>query len=175
MSTNLQFISQTATSSNVASVDVDNVFSDNYDVYFFTINNILSADSNEDVLGIRMLNTSGTADSGSNYDRALLVMYTYQTYAEANSEGITYMNTINIGDSSESPSALSGYLFNPYDSSSYTFNTFQSSTERNSGNETRKGINVHTVAQANRGYQIVNSASNNFESGLTITTYGVKG
>ena len=85
------------------------------------------------------------------------------------------MNTINIGDSSESPSALSGYLFNPYDSSSYTFNTFQSSTERNSGNETRKGINVHTVAQANRGYQIVNSASNNFESGLTITTYGVKG
>jgi hypothetical protein len=174
MATNLEFINQTVTASDVSSVTVDNVFSDKYDVYFFIINKILSADSNEDVLGIRLVNSSGSADSGSNYDRALLVMYTFQAFTEAKSTGITYMNTINIGDSTESPSALSGYFFNPYDSSSYTFNTFQSATERQSGNEGRKGINVHKVAQSNRGFQVVNSASNNFESGLTITTYGVK-
>jgi hypothetical protein len=174
MAGSLELINQTVTGSDVASVDVDNVFSDKYDVYFFTINNILSADSNEDVMGIRMINTIGSADSGSNYDRALLIMYTFQAFAEAKSTGITYMNTINIGNSTQSPSGLNGYFFNPYSSSSYTFNTWQSATERGSGNEGRKGINVHKVAQANRGFQIVNSASNNFESGLTITTYGVK-
>jgi len=174
MAGSLEFINQTVTGSDVASVDVDNVFSDKYDVYFFTINNILSADSNEDVLGIRMISTGGSADSGTNYDRALLVMYTYQAFVQAKSTGIAYMNTINIGNSTQSPSGLNGYFFNPYNSSSYTFNTWQSATERSGGNEGRKGINVHKVAQANRGFQIVNSASNNFESGLTITTYGVK-
>ena len=121
---NLRLINETTNSADVSSITVNDVFSADFDIYYFTINNILSADSNEDVLGIRLVNTSGSADSGSNYDRALLVMYTFQAFAEAKSTGITYMNTINIGDSTESPSALNGYFFNPYNSSSYTFNIF---------------------------------------------------
>jgi len=170
----LELINQTVTGSDVASVDVDNVFSDKYDVYFYTFTNVKSADTNENVLGIRMINTSGTADSGTNYDRAFLTMRMYDTFQEARSTGLTYMNQFNLGSNSSSGGNISGYLFNPYNSSSYTFNTWQSSNNRNAGNIGRKGINVHKVAQANRGFQIVNSASNNFESGLTITTYGVK-
>tara|TARA_R100001510_G_C7610300_1_gene174082 strand:- start:195 stop:716 length:522 start_codon:yes stop_codon:yes gene_type:complete len=173
MAGSLEFINQTVTGSDVASVNVDNVFSDKYDVYFFTINNILSADTSEDVLGIRLINSSGSVSS-SNYLRSLLILRMYDTFTQANSVK-TYINTINLGGNSTSGGALSGYFFNPYDSSSYTFNTFQSSNNRTSGyNVGRKGINVHSVAQSERGFQIINSESNNFESGLTITTYGVK-
>lgn len=172
MAGSLELINQTVTGSDVASVNVDNVFSDKYDVYFFTINNILSADTNEDTLGIRLINSSGSVSS-SNYLRALLVMRAFDTFQEANSVK-TFMNLINFGNNSQSPSALNGYFFNPFNSSSYTFNTFQSATFRSSGFDGRKGINAHTVAQSERGYQILNSAGNNMESGLTITTYGIK-
>jgi hypothetical protein len=170
----LRLINETVTSSDVSSLTVDNVFSADFDIYYFTINNILSADTNENVLGIRMVNTSGSADSGSNYDRALLVMYTFQAFTEAKSTGITYMNTVNIGNSTQSPSGLNGYFFNPYSSSSYTFNIWQSATERASGNESRKGINVHKKTQSNSGFQIVNAGSTSFESGMIIRTYGLR-
>ncbi len=169
---NLRLINETTNSSDVSSITIDNVFNADFDIYYFTINNILSADTNEDTLGIRLINSSGSVSS-SNYLRAILVMRAFDTFQEANSVK-TFMNLINFGNNSQSPSSLSGYFFNPFNSSSYTFNTFQSTTDRASGFDSRKGINAHTVAQAEKGYQIINNAGNNMESGMIIRTYGLR-
>ena len=83
------------------------------------------------------------------------------------------MNLINFGNNSQSPSSLSGYLFNPF-SNSYTYNTFQSSTIRSGGGNSRVGLNVHRSVQSNKGFQIINSAGNNMESGMIIRTYGLR-
>jgi len=118
-----------------------------------------------------MINTSGTADSGTNYDRALLVMYTFQAFAEAKSTGITYMNTINIGDSTESPSGLNGYFFNPYDSSSYTFSLAQNTYQTNTALGSSKIIGVHKVAETIRG---INLSSTETMNAVEVSVYGVK-
>lgn len=170
----LRLINETITSSDVSSITIDDVFSADFDIYFFTLSEVKSADTNENVLGIRMVNTSGSADSGSNYDRAHLTMRMYDTFQEGKSTGITYMNTINVGANTTSGGAISGYFFNPYNNSSYTFNIWQSTNNRGGGNISRKGINVHKVVQSNSGFQIVNAGSTSFESGMIIRTYGLR-
>ena len=167
---NLRLINET-TASNVANVSITDVFSADFDIYYFTINNILSADTNEDTLGIRLIDSSGSVTT-TNYKRAIFVLRAFDTFQEASSDK-TFFNLINFGNNSQSPSSLSGYLFNPF-SNSYTYNTFQSATVRGSGFDSRIGLNAHRTVQSNTGYQIINSAGNNMESGMIIRTYGLR-
>ena len=168
---NLRLINETTNSSDVSAINIENVFSADYDIYYFTIHNILSADTNEDTMGIRLINSSGSVTT-TNYKRAIFVLRAYDTFQEASSDK-TFFNLINFGNNSQSPSSLSGYLFNPF-SNSYTYNTFESSTVRGSGFDSRIGLNAHRTVQSNTGYQIINSAGNNMESGMIIRTYGLR-
>ena len=169
MATNLEFI-KSASGTSVASLDVTDCFSADYDVYYVTITK-LDTTSTDYTYG-RIINSSGV-DSGSNYSYAYLQMTSASVFAEGRSASTTTMS----GMSYQSTGAADGighsfYCFNPYDSSSYTFFTSQSAGFW-SGVDLYgfKGIYVHKVAEQVTGLHFNRSGS--FDT-ITVNVYGVK-
>ena len=118
MATNLEFIkSETAT--NVTSLSVTDCFSDRYDVYYCYLEfNRSATQANK----LTFLNTSGT-DSTADYEYATqqLNYGTGSTERRDTSEtSILWITYDDVGTSGM-------YVYNPYDSSSYTFVTSQAS------------------------------------------------
>jgi hypothetical protein len=69
---------------------------------------------------------------------------------------------------------LGFYVFNPYDSSSYTFTTSQMAGNNSAGFYGHKGIGVHKSAETIRGLQLYESNVARTFGGGQINIYGVK-
>ena len=169
MATNLEFI-KSASGTSVSSLSVTDCFSDKYDVYYVSMTKLDK--STEEWTNIRVVNASGVA-SGSNYDNARLQLSSYTTFGEHRVTGQTSWTNIAFQSTGTAEGVGFGmYIFNPSDSSSYTFMTHQASSYYSSqGMVGTKGIGVHKVAEAITGVNIL--SSNNFDN-ITINVYGVK-
>jgi hypothetical protein len=73
MSSNLRLINQTTVSSSTSSVNMENVFSSDFDNYQIIIDNATSSVNSIDV-HIRFIDTNGNVIDDSNYDQAWLRM-----------------------------------------------------------------------------------------------------
>ena len=61
MATNLQFITSVEITSGVTTVNVDNVFSDNYDVYYCQVVGVFhDTDISNGIEGYRLIDNSGS-------------------------------------------------------------------------------------------------------------------
>ena len=176
MATNLQFI-KSASGSSVSSLDVTDCFSDTYDVYYFAlaVTNQSSGTANIDA---RLLDSGGNEVSTSTYDFAGLDMNSYTTFSEVRLTSQTsYKNlTISDNDNPQEDGNAGFYVFNPYDSSSYTFVTNQSAMIIESGGTNnrfrgRKSIYVEKTAQTNTGLKFIPNTGN---CNIEVSVYGVK-
>ena len=169
MAGSLEFITK-VTASSVSSFDVDNIFSSKYDVYqleFFGGN--ASTQSNE--VYLRLMNSSGVVTT-STYDYANLNMTSSASFTEDKSTSASrfqrflYLHTSDYG--------TSGTLnvFNPNDSSSYTFVKWQSTVFAAFG-VGRKGIGVEHTAQTITGINLLSNGTNVMDS-ISVSVYGVK-
>ena len=172
MATSLEFIKSVDVTSSTSSINVDNVFSDNYDVYFITVVGFTTAGTTQTRLNLRYIDSSGTVESGSTYDYATLRLNTSTAFTEAKSTTQTYQQYSQI-DRNPEGAGLSFYVFNPYDTNSYTFQTYQQSSSINGGSMGIKGIGVEHTAQSHRGFQILEISTRPFDKGK-ITVFGVK-
>ena len=125
----LEFITQVSGTS-IVSLTTPQVFSADYDVYFVnaqwervtTYPEVYLTDSSNNVL-----NHSTNDDE---YDSALLVMKSNDSYAD-NQQANTYVGWRELGayvDNVDEGYGMSMYVYNPFDSSSYTFVTAQSAS-----------------------------------------------
>jgi hypothetical protein len=167
---NLEFI-KSASGTSITTLEITDCFSADYDVYFVTITKVDVAAN--PLLYFRFIDSGGTVITGSEYERAHLNMLSYTTFSEGRS---TTETRIPIGYANGSGTAdltgLSAYIFNPYDSSSYTFTTSQNSSYSTSGLQGMKSIGVHKTAEQLSGVAItVNTGS--LES-ITANIFGVK-
>jgi hypothetical protein len=168
MATNLEFIKNVKGLDNITALDIDNVFSDKYDVYFVTH---LTGQSSVGYIDMSLLDSAGNQVTTATYDKAHLSMPANQSFSEyrlVNNDrwvrvNYTYQNAIG--------GTTSYYIFNPYDSSSYTFMTFQNGFESQGTLYGLKGIGVEKTTATRRGFRI--RATANF-SGADISVYGVK-
>ena len=176
MATNLEFINQTEITSGVTTVDVDNVFSDKYDVYYCQVVGVFhNTNINNGIEGIRLLDSGGSVISASEYDNATLVLKTDTTFQQVRNTSNSYMNMYLITDQqSDGASSSSFYIYNPYDSSSYTFMQYQSTGANSSSKWGGKGISVHKSAETIRGLQLYESNGARTFGGGHINVYGVK-
>ena len=172
MATNLQFI-KSATGSNVASVSVTDCFSAKYDVYMVSITKWNYVNSSV-VAGMRFIDSGGSVISDSEYDHANLQLRMYAGFQELRATGETNINVgINsTGGNIENQAGFTAYIFNPYDSSSYTFSTNQDSAFTSSGGIGFKGIGVHKSAEQLSGVNFFDRLGGNISA--TINVYGVK-
>ena len=144
MATNLQFIKSNSASS-VSSMDITDCFTDQYDVYAIMIDNF-DIGSGVD-LAVRLRNSSGVVSS-ANYDDAVQLMRSYGGgFGDNNDENDTKWKSFGFYD----PQGGIGqgvaigttiYIFNPTNTSSYTFALWQNAGVSSIGTPVRKGIGV---------------------------------
>ena len=173
MSTNLQFIKNVNGSSSVSSFDVTNVFSDKYDVY--KIVTTITTDSDNLEVPMRLLDSGGSEINQSEYDNAFLELRSSTTFGEGRVTGDTeIIRPMRTGAGSQSAGNNVVYIFNPYDSSSFTFLTIQGAFWANDTPQLvgSKGISVHKSAETISGFKYFVS-SNNITS-HNVSVYGVK-
>jgi hypothetical protein len=161
---NLRLINET-TFSSVSTVNVDNVFSADYDIYKIT----------SDVSGqyglLRFINSAGSVMTDSTYDTARLNLKLNTTYSETQ----TSNQTVGIYAFTESGGSGAGgnvlYIFNPFSSSKYTSLIAQTiDISTSTAHRIAKTIGVHKNTNSMGGFQL-NALLNT--SG-TLRTYGLR-
>tara|TARA_Y100000004_G_scaffold115406_1_gene129593 strand:+ start:28 stop:555 length:528 start_codon:yes stop_codon:yes gene_type:complete len=171
----LELIKKTTVSSITTSVSITDVFSDKYEVYKVTASKVLQpASSSASSLHLRLINSSGGIESTSgDYDSAFLQLRAYGSFFEGRSTTDTYMNIMlgQVDDDVYSNGAVM-YVFNPYDSSSYTFAQAQSATVIGGDFRGHKSIGVFTQAKSITGLNI-HLSSTGIDTGI-FSVYGVK-
>jgi len=167
---NLEFI-KSASGTSVTSLSVTDCFSAKYDVYFIycEANNVSSTFDN---VAMRYRNASGDV-STSTYDSAHLDLDAGSSFGQGKYVNDTEIEAFQITDDTRDGTAGISYHFNPYDSSSYTFNTRQNMGSTSAEYRGRKGIGVEKTAQQITGitfYSLVGSQTADF----FVSVYGVK-
>ena len=170
---NLRLINETTVASGVATVNITDVFSSDYDIYkIVSTANILNADKD---IYMRYINSSGSIVSASNYDTATLSMKGHSSYSEAPSTkvNINYGGLFNLTSGNESGRAVE-YDFNPTDTSSYTFGINQSIGMYSTGVYGTKGIRVLKQTNSITGIHLYNGESTDNFGGGTVKIYGLR-
>jgi hypothetical protein len=169
---NLRLLNETSVTSGVASVSVTDVFTDDFDVYkiIFTDMEIQT----ESYTNMRFINSSGSIVSSSNYDNAVLGVYSFTSFGELKSSGDTSIEYLNYlyPNSYDDGNGNTLYIFNPTNSSSYTFVIHQGSGMANGvGNYNFKGIAVLKETSSITGINLFRTGNIN---NIKIRTYGLR-
>jgi len=176
MATKLEFINKTDVTDGVVTVNVDNVFTSQYKVYQIFFDGIFhNLDVSNGIEGIRFIDNSGSVISGSEYEYAVLNLTANTSFSETKSTSDTEIQLVMIADQLSDGQA-SGVLtvYNPNDSSSYTFTNFQGMGVNSSQPRGQRAVGVHKNAETIRGFQLVETNSGRPFGGGSIITYGVK-
>jgi len=163
---NLRLINETNASS-VSSLTVDNIFSADFDIYKMIIDN---DNAGNNVMKMRLVNSSGSIISSANYDYANLELNASASFGEDKNTNMTEYR--GLYEALEGNSAVV-YFFNPFSSSSYTFRLHQAQSFYTT-NYPRggKGIAVLKQTSSITGIQIYQTGS--AFSYLNIRTYGLR-
>ena len=124
---------------------------------------------------MRYINSSGSIVSASNYDTATLTMKGHSSYSETPSTkvNINYGGLFNLTSGNESGGAVE-YVFNPTDTSSYTFGINQSIGMYSTGTYGTKGIRVLKQTNSITGIHLYNGESTDNFGGGTVKIYGLR-
>ena len=176
MAGNLEFIHQEQVQGSVLTINIENVFSDKYDIYKVVYSGFVqSTNVSNGIEGFRFINASDSVNTGNNYAYAVRNMLSSGTISISPSTANNYiwigMITDRVEDGSTSGVA---YIYNPYNSSTYTFVNSQASGKNSSEKRFSKGMGVYQVAERVTGFQIVETNSSRSFTHGTITVYGVK-
>jgi len=167
---NLRLINETNVTS-ASQINVTDVFSSDFDIYKIEFDYSFDVTSN---VSARLINSSGSVVSASNYDFAYL-----QTRTDTFSEGRgTNASLFYYLGSATSGSELGGgtilYIFNPFSSSSYTFMMWQNSGGYSSSFALGyKAIAVLKQTSSVTGFQLDTLTANNFTN-TNVRTYGLR-
>ena len=171
MATNLQFIKKFTASSGVSYLDTPDLFTASYDVYFWTITKFnVSAD---EVFEMKLLDSSNSVIE-SNYYWSSLQLKSNTSFNEAenhNRPKIDFMAELD-GDN-EKNIGFSGYIFNPYTSSTWTMGSVQSSSMDGSNLFGSKGMWLHQNAEQINGLRLAAQFPVTIST-LEVSFFGVK-
>jgi len=170
---NLEFIKSETITSSISTLDIDNIFSDKYDVYCITTTGLNTVSTTGTDIDGRFLDSTGTVISATEYDYAHLNLKGEANTSESKATSADHIS-IMFGSTDLAPETTGGvtYVYNPYDSSSYTFVQAQISSRISGLFRGRKLIGVHKSAETIRGVRLV-FVSANVDDGI-VSVYGVK-
>jgi len=168
---NLRLINQTEITSDVTSVNVTDVFSEDFDIYKITIHNANLNVESVAQLRYRFINASGSVVSTSNYDSATLQLASHIAFSENRETNTTRTELISYLDYGAEDTGVVTYIFNPYSSSSYTYLKSQAST-RSGAYYGHNAIAVLKQSASMTGFNVLATASS-LTSG-SIKTYGLR-
>ena len=169
---NLRLLSDTDLVDGVTTFSATNVFSDDYDIYKITINNLSHNSGSPAQISFRFINSAGSIITSSEYDSASLQLRSSNTGIENRSQNDTDSVIMGYADLSPEASGFVIYVFNPTNTSSFTYFICQSSVAVSAVLHTFKGIGVLTETTDVTGFQII-ASSNTLDSG-NMKVYGLR-
>jgi hypothetical protein len=171
MATNLQFI-KSASGSDVSTLNITNCFSASYDVYQINIVEYINSDLS-DFFVMKFIDSGGSVISDSEYDSANLNMRMYTFFSQNRYTNNSSIQNIGYSQSnSTSSTANTINIFNPFDSSSFTFVKWQGVLNVHGfGGAGAKAIGVHKSAEQITGVSF--EAGNSINS-IKVNVFGVK-
>ena len=171
MSTNLEFINRYTAVPGVAYLETPDLFSAAYDVYWYTITKFsISAD---EVYELKLLDSSNSVIE-ADYDWVSLQLKSNTSFVESkntNRPKVDFMSELD-GDL-EKNTGLSGYIYNPYLSSSYTYGNIQSSGMDGTNLFGSKNVWRHGSAVQINGVRFAPQSPKTINQ-LEVNMYGVK-
>jgi len=176
MATNLQFVDEfTIGSSATSTFDITNVFSDRYDNYVAYLSQLSITSSTAQSITGRLINSSDTVISTSNYDTANLDLKGESAPGEIKGTNADSFGNAFLGSIDDSPRGTVAILqfYKPY-TSNYTFVQTQGASVYDTTFRGKKGIAVLKLTDSITGFRIYNQSSANFAQGGKISVYGVK-
>jgi len=166
----LEFITS-ASGTSITEFSVTNCFSADYDYYKIFVTDYKQ--SHTTFAYLKFINSSGV-DSSSYYDYAGLRLRADTTFGEQrNTNQNSIMDVLGYSDAGEQQGGINFDVFNPFNSSSYTFIKSQSSTNSYQPAVGVKGIGVQKVAQQVTGFALLQPADYTWTN-ITVKVYGVK-
>lgn len=166
---NLRLLNETIVSSGVALVNITDVFTSDFDIYKITYTGISSGACSVE---LKLINSSGSVVSNSNYDNAHLSMTSHTAFSETRSTNGTFMDNF-FAINSHTSGVATGYIFNPFSSSSFTFGLFQGGSHNTTPQLWgAKGISVLKELSSCTGFQVFPNSAN--LDSARIRTYGLR-
>tara|TARA_Y100000361_G_C11125274_1_gene325547 strand:- start:141 stop:671 length:531 start_codon:yes stop_codon:yes gene_type:complete len=171
---NLRLINETTTTAGVQTVNITDVFSDEFQIYKIVGANMLGNNSTSSGNNLRFINSSGAVIS-SGYIYAQKVQKGETSSSVNQGSEVRLFNFFNsVDDSGASPSNV-GYVFNPTNTNSYTFAMWQSIGRPSNNLRMYKGIGVYPQLASITGFQVeLNESASEFAGGGKILTYGLR-
>jgi hypothetical protein len=178
MATELQFIKSVPITSAVSTVNIgtttDKLFTNSYDVYYIT-GGLVGTSTTPTDIWLRVIDSGGAIDSGGGvYNYAGLRLNSDASFNEERQLYTGYINGLfGMVDASPENNGFSTYVFNPSNSSSYTFFEGQTSSAKSGVMRGEKTIAVHKIAEEIIGINLLTANSGTFTGQVSV--YGVKG
>jgi len=171
---NLRLINETSFSA-VSSATVTDVFTSDFDIYKVLVSGLNQNDATTNVGSFRLVNTSGSIITASNYDIAQLNMDAYGSFFEqrATNQSTLYRFLGNLNDEPDDANATI-YVFNPTSTSSYTFLLKQADSKWTSGFSSFKGIAVLKNTSGVGGINFYSDGTAGKTISATVKTYGLR-
>jgi hypothetical protein len=174
---NLRLINET-TATSVSSVDITDVFSADFDIYKIEIE---ADDYNANsLLTLRLINSSGSVISSTDYANAIQYQRTDTTFSELRSTADTVLFERVLGFFSYNSGSRQGgagtvYIFNPSNTSSYTFALAQASSDLQTGRFGGvKGIGVLKQTSSITGFQLTQDIYTATYGEIKAKVYGLR-
>ena len=169
-----RFISETTIKSGVSVNNVTDCFSSDYDIYQVIVSNVLA--TGNDRLDIRFINSSDSVVTGD-YDNATLEFKVDGAFGEQRYTALDYMKNISYA-SADNFGGFSMYVFNPYDSTSYTFTNSSGyggfvGDSGGTENINNKGIGILKEQSVITGISLMHSGTTSGTTGK-IKVYGLR-
>ena len=173
---NLRLLDETTITSGETTVDITDVFSADYDIYKIVTNGISTVGTTQTDCDLRFINSSGSVISASDYNYAHQMMRADASFTTQNSTGDTELYRFfgeSVDQEPEDGSSVS-YIYNPFDSTDYTFATYQSVVASATLKISMKGVGVLKQTASMTGFQVRDNNGSRPFAGGKINTYGLR-
>jgi hypothetical protein len=178
MATSLEFIKTTPVTSGVVTINVDNVFTDKYEMYRVIFEGIYhDVDISNGIEGIRLIDSGGSVITESEYSYMNhSVPMALGSSVEDNlypTRDFIFLSLYADQQSDGSANAIMNF-YKPYESNTFTYVNSQAAGLNSSNGYAGKTIGVHRSAETIRGFQLYESNGARTFGGGKIIVYGVK-
>ena len=171
---NLRLINETTTTAGANTVNITDVFTDDYQIYKIVGANMLGNNSTASGNNMRFINSSGSVIT-SGYVYAQQVLKAETSFSENKGSEVRLFNFFNSVDDGGQSASNVGYVFMPTTSAGYTFAMWQSVGRPSSNLRMYKGIGVYPQLASIKGFQVeLNESASEFAGGGKIQTYGIR-
>ena len=168
----------THSGSNVTSINYDNIFSATYPIYKVFIYAYIHSGTGSQAW-CRTIDSSGSVDSGSNYDYAFWYQTTGGSTGISSSSSATHFAIgHDAGSDDDKPAVYELTFYEPYNTSRRKMIKYACKANCNNNADTRVfdgGAQWGNSSTAMRGIQILGQGTSNIIKSAKCTVYGLKG